>query len=616
MNRERSSPTVDCGCYWEIFAVELPKRPENDRFTVPGKYRELERSVRQKAELQDTPALIVYAFDHRTSLGPFVMVQNYMIPGAPRALASALYAAGFRKLRVVMQQWTPNVRPSESRIDGQLPQMLLISSMQIHSARAYDLIRDAWTLGDERPLIIAGGAKAIYEPWDFFGLSDDGSVGADVVCTGEEYVLLEFLDRLLEFRVPGEHIRYAFERARNQGVFNDIPGLVFRPDPPRGHPEYLIDTGVQRLVQDLDEFPLPFDALSLFEPPHKRTTLSPEPLPADKLGNYAKVLAVVTTHGCKFRCPYCPIPAYNQGSFRFRSAERVVEEFAGVHSRTGIRYFFGTDDNFFNNRETVEEIFSAMAKATVNGKPFRDAIIFATEGTEFDVHKNIDLIPLGREAGLRSIWFGIEDLTADLVKKGQSAEKTKVVFRELLKHGVAPMPMMMHHDNQPLWSWRSLRGLINQVGFLRKVGAITCQITLLTPSVGSKGFEQPYEEGIVLKKVAGKPVEDYHYDGNRAIATRHPSPLRRQLNVIAGYLAFYNPLNLLRALPRFDPLWAERIFTQIHGMIGVAKSIWNARDWFYDLAVGPIEYHTAPPQPKYPLVSPMLNTEDRRVPAM
>lgn len=596
--------------------MELPKRAKHDRFTVPGKYRELERRVKERALQEEIPTLIIYAFDRRTSIGPFVMVQDIMIPGAPRALASAMYAAGFRKLRVVLQQWNPNIRPSQARIDGEVPELLLVSSMQIHSARAYELIRDAWTLGEQRPLIIAGGSKAIYEPWDFFGLSKEGSVGADVVCTGEEYVLLELLDRILENKLPGEHIRVAFERVRAEGLLNDIPGLVFRPDAPRGHPEYLIDTGVQRLVQDLDELPLPFDALGLFEPPHKRSTLSPSPLPAEQLGRYAKVLAVVTTHGCKFHCPYCPIPAYNQDTFRYRSPERLVEEFVGIRKRSGIRFYFGTDDNFFNNRQTVEEIFTAMARAELDHKPLRESIIFATEGTEFDVHKNLDLIPLAREAGLRSIWFGIEDLTADLVKKGQSPEKTIVVFRELIKHGIAPMPMMMHHDNQPLWSWRSLRGLINQVGFLRRVGAITCQITLLTPSVGSKGFEKPFEDGIVLKSVAGKPVEDYHYDGNRAIATSHPNPLARQLNMIAGYLAFYNPLNLLRALPRFDPLWAERIFTQIHGMIGVAKSIWNAKGWLYQLAVGPLEYHHKPPGPKYPLVTPTQQIQPSAVPAM
>ncbi|NMC20702.1 MAG: radical SAM protein [Thermogutta sp.] len=594
--------------------MELPRREKNDRFTPAGRYRELEREVRERACREDIPTLFIYAFDKRTSLGPFVIIEKLLIPGAPRAVASALYAAGFTKLRVVMQQWNPNIRPSRAKIEGRTPELLLVSSMQIHSAPAYDLIRDAWRLGEDRPLIIAGGAKAIYEPWDFFGLSEDGSVGADVVCTGEEYVLLELLDRVLEYKMPGEHLRQAFERARSEGALNGIPGLVFRPDPPVGRPEYLIDTGIQRLVQDLDELPLPFDAFALFEPPHRRETLSADAIPAEKMGEYARVVSVITTHGCKFHCPYCPIPGYNQFTFRRRSPERLVEEFRGVKERTGITNFFGTDDNFFNNRETVEEIFTAMARATFRNRPFRDEIHFATEATEFDVHKNLDLVPLAREGGLRSIWFGIEDLTADLIKKGQSPEKTKVVFSHLIRNGIAPMPMMMHHDKQPLWSWRGLHGLLNQVNFLFKTGAVTCQVTMLTPSVGSKGYEQPYQDGIVLKNAAGIPVEDFHYDGNHAIATGHPSPLRRQLNLIAAYLAFYNPINLLRSLPKLDPLWKERIVTQVWGMYGVAKSLWNTGTWLRQLASGPIEYHTAPLQPKFRLVpvepalaKPLLN---------
>lgn len=591
--------------------MELPKRAKGDEYTVPGRYRELEQNVARKAARADIPTLCVYAFDKRTSVGPFIMVENILIPGAPRALASALYAAGFHKLRVVMQQWTPNIRPSKARFDGQPPELLLVSAMQIHSAPAYDLIRDAWSMGDDRPLIIAGGAKAIYEPWDYFGLSEDGTVGADLVCTGEEYVLLEALERIMDEKREGEHIRDAFERVRAQGLLEDIPGLVYRPDDSEGEPEYLIDTGIQRLVQDLDELPLPFDALGLFEPPHKRATLAPAPIPTERLGEKAKILAMVTTHGCKFRCHYCPIPAYNQRTFRIRSPERLVDEFAGVKERTGITYFFGTDDNFFNNRQSVEEIFSAMAKGTAGGKPFRDAIKFATEGTEFDVDKNRDLIPLGREGGLRSIWFGIEDMTAELIKKGQTPDKTASVFKMLVQHGIAPMPMMMHHDGQPLWSWKGLYGLINQVNFLRKHGAITCQITLLTPSVGSKSYESTFEGGIALKSVGGKPIEDYNYDGNHCAATGHEHPWQRQWNMLAGYAAFYNPINFLRSLPRFDGLWIERVYSQFKGMIGLAKSVYNARDWLYRLATGPIEYYDSFPQPKYRLVSVGGGTPER-----
>jgi hypothetical protein len=277
---------------------------------------------------------------------------------------------------------------------------------------------------------------------------------------------------------------------------------------------------------------------------------------------------------------------------------------AGIARYAGIKRFFGTDDNIFNDRKTVEEMFSAMARSKVGDRPFRKAITFATEATEFDVFKNKDLLPLARDAGLRSLWFGIEDLTGGLVKKGQSPEKTKTVFKLLLKQGIAPMPMMMHHDGQPLWTWRGLYGLLNQVRFLWRAGAVTCQVTLLTPSVGSKSYEQDFRDGVVLKSVGGKPVEDYQYDGNHCVATADPHPWRRQLNMLLSYAAFYNPVNLVRALPRFDSMWAERLVLQLYGMVGVAKSVYQVRDWLRRLWHEQIERFSELPPPKFRMVVP------------
>lgn len=584
--------------------MELPARRHLDRFTAPGRYRELETRIRRRVDGSDTPILFIYAFDPRTRLGPFVFVDKKLIPGAPRAVGSALYAAGFRNVRLVLQQWNPNLRPSTARIAGKPPEVLMVSAMQIHSTPAYRLIRDAWQLGDDRPLILAGGPKAVYEPWDFFGLSPDGREGADVVVTGEEYVLLELLDRVVQMKRPGDTMRTAFERIRAGGLLEDIPGLVYRPDARDAPPEYLVNTGVQRLVQDLDELPLSLESMGLFEPPHARTTLSARPVPADQVGRHAKILAMVTTHGCQFHCPYCPIPAYNQFSFRHRSPQRMVEEIAGLAEVCGISSFFGTDDNFFSHRAAAEGALTAMAHGKVGNRPFRKAISFATEATEFDVFKNQDLLPLARDAGMRGLWLGIEDLTAGLVKKGQTIEKTKALFKLLLKQGISPMPMMMHYDGQPLWTWRGLYGLLNQVRFLWKAGAASCQVTLLTPTVGSQGYEQPFRDGLVLSKAAGHPIEQYQFDGNHCLATSDAQPWRRQVNMLLSYASFYNPLHLLLALPRFDKVWADRIVFQLLGMVGLAKSIYQSRSWLARLVSGPIEKLAELPRSRFPMVPP------------
>jgi radical SAM superfamily enzyme YgiQ (UPF0313 family) len=585
--------------------MELPSRPKDDRYTRPGQYKELESRLRRHADTFKLPIAVAYAFDHRTRLGPHVFTDKLMLTAGPRAVGAALHEAGFTNLRIVQKQWNPNFRPSRARLGGEIPRMLFISSMQIHSASAYEMIEEAFKLGEERPFILCGGPKAIYEPWDFFGHGRDGQCSADVVVTGEEFVFLELLDRIMEYRSRNEHPRRTFHRLRCLGLLDDIPGLVFRAGDDRDCLTHLVNTGVQRLVQDLDELPHPIVSAGLIEPPHRRETLSRRPIEVSRLHRYSSVMSIVTTQGCKFRCPYCPIPAYNQFSFRFKSPDRLRDELQTLAERTGIYHFFGTDDNFFNNRKTVEEIFECLRQGKVHGKPFRDCIVFGTEATEFDVFKNQDLLPLCRDGGLRGIWFGIEDMTAEFVKKGQSAEKTQKLFDLMNRLGICPMPMMMYHDGQPLLSRDSLYGLLNQAQFLRKAGSVSYQLTILNPAVGSKGYEETFDNQMVIEKAAGNRVEEYQYDGNHCIATNDPQPWRKQLNMYLAYGAFYNPINLARVLINWkDQLWKYRVLYQLLGMAGLVISFLNIRGWLVRLFKGPITKLKKPPGKKFELVSP------------
>ncbi|MEK7756405.1 MAG: radical SAM protein, partial [Planctomycetota bacterium] len=144
--------------------MELVSRPKNDIFTRPGEYPELRRHIRAVADGLDIRTVVAYAFDPRTRLLPYYSTSHRMAPAGARALGSALVDSGLTRTRVVLQQWTPNFRPSEAALDGQPIEMLLVSSMQIHAAKAYGLIAEAHRADNRRPLIIAGGPKAIYEP--------------------------------------------------------------------------------------------------------------------------------------------------------------------------------------------------------------------------------------------------------------------------------------------------------------------------------------------------------------------------------------------------------------------------------------------------------------------
>jgi radical SAM superfamily enzyme YgiQ (UPF0313 family) len=329
-----------------------------------------------------------------------------------------------------------------------------------------------------------------------------------------------------------------------------------------------------------------------------------------RLRRYAGMISVVTTHGCKFHCSYCPIPAYNQFTFRHKSPERLRDEFQVMAEQTGIHAFFGTDDNFFNHRETVETLFNELVKGKVHHRPFRDSIFFGTEATEYDVYKNQDLLALCRAGGLRAIWFGIEDMTAELVRKGQSPEKTRQLFALLNRHGICPMSMMMHHDGQPLASRGNLYGLLNQVNFLRNSGSVSVQVTILTPSVGSKGYEEPYQAGMVIEQAGRRSVQDYQYDGNHCIATADPKPWRKQLNIYLAYAGFYNPLNFVRAVTNWkDPIWHYRVIYQAYGMLGLVKSVFKGWGWLWSLYRGPVQKMEGVPPRRLEMIPPPVSPE-------
>jgi radical SAM superfamily enzyme YgiQ (UPF0313 family) len=564
---------------------------------------DLRHRLRNLAAKHDLASVIACAFDHRTRMLPFIYADMRMAPAGVRAVGSAMVDAGFDKTRIVLQQWNRNFRPSQMRLDGRVPDLFMVSSMQLHSEACRELIRDACRIDpSHRPLILAGGPKVIYEPWDVFGTDPQDPWGADVAITGEEYVLLSLLETLLSVRGSNESMREAFLRARDNGELDHIPGLVYPRWEVNGAAEELIDTGVQRLVGDLDELPHPVLGYRLLEPPSRSATLSAHALPANQVKKYSTISSLVLTFGCKFACPYCPIPAYNQRQHRVKSGERIADEMSRMQSEYDIRFFFGADDNFFNDEKRTLDIVETLAKTrTDDGK--RHKFRWATEVTVHDTLKLQEHLPAVRNAGIRSLWIGVEDMTATLVKKGQSVDKTSQAFRLLQANGINPMPMMMHHDEQPLVS-RGPKpyGLLNQMSLLRKAGAVSMQVLMLVPATGSKLFSGTYTSGMAYESVAGKRVEEHMLGGNYVVASNHPKPWRKQVNILIAYAYFYNPLRLAWSVvrPKTRLYFADAMWQGV-GMWGLQMTARKTLGWAMRLAFGKIRRRSAPPMNKIPM---------------
>ena len=586
--------------------MELPPRTDGDQLLRAGELTDLIRRLRIEAARHDLTSVIAGAFDFRTRMLPFFFADLRMAPAGPRAIGSAMLDAGFAKTRIVLQQWNRNFQPSRMQLDGRIPDVFMVSSMTLHLARYRDMLRDVWRIPQEkRPLIIAGGSVCIYEPWRVFGENAADPAGADIAVTGEEYVLLNLMEVLLAFRAKGGSMREAFIRARDGGALDKVPGLVYRRGEENAPAAELVDTGIQRLLCDLDELPQPALGYSILEQPGKATTLASSPMEPGKVNKYGMISPLIMTMGCKFSCGYCPIPAYNQRQLRFKTGARVVEEIRQLVEKYRIRYFFGTDDNFFNNPERAMDIVNSLERAEGGGKKFRKFIRIGTEATVHDTLKMKEQLPAIRNAGVRALWLGVEDMSGALVRKGQGADQTAECFRLLRENGICPMPMMMHHDGQPLRSRKDESGLLNQVRLLKKAGAVTLQVLMITPAPGSKSIEEVYSSGQVIDSAGGRTVMPHMHDGNYVLASTHPSPWRKQFSIMLAYMSFYNPFRMIHLMySHKDRLNWKPVGAQVVGMWGLAYTIAHTFGWALRLMMGKITRLPQQPGSQIPMRSP------------
>jgi hypothetical protein len=121
------------------------------------------------------------------------------------------------------------------------------------------------------------------------------------------------------------------------------------------------------------------------------------------------------------------------------------------------------------------------------------------------------------------------------------------------------------------------------------------QCTVHVPAVGTREYEPTYAAGRVIDRVGTYRVSERDLDANHVVVLQAGAAWKRQLQLLGGYAAFYNPVNAVRALRRDSRLRKRRFGYQIVGLLATVWTACKIVPYALRLARGRIRYHTEPP---------------------
>jgi anaerobic magnesium-protoporphyrin IX monomethyl ester cyclase len=179
----------------------------------------------------------------------------------------------------------------------------------------------------------------------------------------------------------------------------------------------------QTIERHLDRWPFP-DRESL-----PLEFIESMPLDVPAVLSMERFTTMQTSRGCPWPCVFCDIPMFNEGKWRSRSAQHVVEEFKHLQAQGyGCVYF--VDDHFLLQPKRIEAICNGIQEAGIT-------IQWGCEGRVDSVAQH--LFPTMAKAHCRTIMFGVESgsqKVLDRLQKEQTLAEIQTAVTNAKQAGV------------------------------------------------------------------------------------------------------------------------------------------------------------------------------------
>ena len=153
------------------------------------------------------------------------------------------------------------------------------------------------------------------------------------------------------------------------------------------------------------------------------------PLDVPAVLSMERFTTMQTSRGCPWPCVFCDIPIFNEGKWRSRSPQHVVEEFKYLQE-LGYGSVYFVDDHFLLQPKRIEVICTGINAAGVT-------IQWGCEGRVDSVAQH--LFPAMAKAHCRTLMFGVESgsqKVLDRLKKEQTLAEVETAVTNAKQAGI------------------------------------------------------------------------------------------------------------------------------------------------------------------------------------
>lgn len=240
----------------------------------------------------------------------------------------------------------------------------------------------------------------------------------------------------------------------------------------------LVMTKPQKQIHNIDEYGYPFREKYCLDP--DRVTFS----------------QLITGRGCMGKCAFCYEGSREHTKLRIRNIDSCIEEIDYLIRTYHVKYINIVDDTFVLNRARTEAFCNKLIEK-YNGK-----VKWYCEARADVLSKNIDILPLLKQAGLVKIQLGGESGCQEILdayKKGVTIEELEFVTKEIAKAGIPYIYM-----NFIIGGAFETESTFNRtLDFAKKLmhiapGCIEISSSVFTPTPGSPMYNHPELFGLKI----------------------------------------------------------------------------------------------------------------------